>query len=396
MFNKYIYKLLEYCENMPNRSPRSSINIIKIIKTTNLTEELSQEIISKLKSEEIFKTRENKKCGFYEEFIFSKKNSCDLDFLLINEEYKNILKDPKFDEDNINHVKLYKANYVLETNGEYDQFIDIFFIPKLDLIITTGSKNEGKTAIKLLKKILNKYKEDKLKKFDFNEINFSPNFLLWLVYKKSIKEDLSSNLTIDRFYDFATKEFIGEDGLTPSSIPNSISTVDMDNLISLPIIYGILNDRDFSKLSGKFSYKNNNFEITIDVLPDSKNSLIFIKTRFCLNNKHYCDKIRYSFPFINEIVNIYTEWENFEPIKQYPSEKFINKLKVKLIKEFNLTFNKYYDYKKDFNEKTKRKPDKSGKIISINPEIDLSNVDEKIDKYIEYLVSENVLLYLQD
>ena len=99
-------------------------------------------------------------------------------------------------------------------------------------------------------------------------------------------------------------------------------------------------------------------------------------------------------PFISEFVKIFEEWNSLDDIEKYPSEEFINELKINLIKEFNFTLNEYYNYKKDFNEKTKRDPEKIGKIISIDPKIDLSKADDKINECVEYLVSKNVLLYL--
>lgn len=378
------------------RSSRSSTNFINIIRTFNMSKEICEKIISTLKSETQFRFREGKYCGFNEEFILNKEHDCKIDFILTEEEYENSENKIDYDENNKNHVKLYKVNYVIESSGDSDDFVDIFFIPDIDLIIVNGPKNKGNIVIKILNNTLNKFKKDYINKFDFNEINFNPEFIFWLIFKKNTGSSFSNNITIKKFYNFSTEDFPNENGLlTPSNIPREISTADGNNIITLPIIYGLLNDRDFSRLSGIFTYKNNEFDIRLTILPGlTRKSIFFIKSTKCLKNKNYCDKIKLALPFISEFVKLFEEWNSLDDIKKYPSEEFINELKINLIKEFNFTLNEYYNYKKNFNEKTKRDPEKIGKIISINPEIDLSEDDKKINEYIEYLVSKNVLLYL--
>ena len=46
------------------RSSRSSVNFINIIRTNNMSEEICEKIIVTLKSENIFRSREGKYCGF--------------------------------------------------------------------------------------------------------------------------------------------------------------------------------------------------------------------------------------------------------------------------------------------------------------------------------------------
>lgn len=291
---------------------------------------------------------------------------------------------------------LYKVNYVIESSGDSDYFVDIFFIPDIDLIFVNGPKNKGNSVLEILSKTLKKFKEDYKNDFDYTEINFNPEFIFWLIFKKNTESSFSNEMTIKKFYNYSTEDFPNEEGqLTPSNIPREISTADGNNIITLPIIYGLLNDRDFSRLSGIFSYKNNEFDIRLTILPGiSRKSIFFIKSTKCLKNKNYCDKIKLTLPFISEFVKIFEEWNSLDDIEKYPSEEFINELKINLIKEFNFTLNEYYNYKKDFNEKTKRDPEKIGKIISIDPKIDLSKADDKINECVEYLVSKNVLLYL--
>ena len=378
------------------RSPRSSANFINIIRTKNMSKEICEKIISTLKSENLFRFREGKYCGFNDEFVLNNEHECNLDFLLVDEEYGNSGNKVEYDENNKNHVKLYKVNYVIESSGDSDYFVDIFFIPNIELIIVNGPKNKGNIVIKILNNTLKKFKEDYRNQFDYTEINFNPEFIFWLIFKKNTESSFSDNMTIKKFYNFSTEDFPNAEGqLTPSNIPREISTADGNNIITLPIIYGLLNNRDFSRLSGIFSYKNNEFDIRLTILPGiPRKSIFFIKSTKCLKNKNYCDKIKLTLPFISEFVKIFEEWDSLEDIEKYPSEEFINELKINLIREFNFTLNEYYNYKKNFNEKTKRDPEKIGKIISINPNIDLSKADEKTSEYIEYLVSKNVLLYL--
>ena len=45
---------------------------------------------------------------------------------------------------------------------------------------------------------LNQIKLDKRYNFDFTEINFLSDFLLWLIYKKSVNEKISEKIVIER------------------------------------------------------------------------------------------------------------------------------------------------------------------------------------------------------
>lgn len=86
------------------RSSRSSVNFINIIRTNNMSEEICEKIIVTLKSENIFRSREGKYCGFNEEFILNEEHECNLDFILTNDEYSNNENQVEYDENNENHV----------------------------------------------------------------------------------------------------------------------------------------------------------------------------------------------------------------------------------------------------------------------------------------------------
>lgn len=163
------------------RSSRSSVNFINIIRTNNMSEEICEKIIVTLKSENIFRSREGKYCGFNEEFILNEEHECNLDFILTNDEYSNNENQVEYDENNENHVKLYKVNYVIESSGDSDYFVDIFFIPDIDLIFVNGPKNKGNSVLEILSKTLKKFKEDYKNDFDYTEINFNPEFIFWLM-----------------------------------------------------------------------------------------------------------------------------------------------------------------------------------------------------------------------
>ena len=168
-------------------------------------------------------------------------------------------------------------------------------------------------------------------------------------------------------------------------------------MITLPIIYGLLNNRNFSHLSGKFKYLKNNFELQINVYPTIELDCdIFVKSVYSIKGETYCNKIKLTIPFIQNLVETYLHWENYDSTEKYPSERFINELKTTLINEFNLTFESYYTYKNDFNEKTGRESEDLKQIFSLNPKINIDSLDEESEKYIKALVNKNVLLYLSN
>ena len=202
-----------------------------------MSKDICEGIVATLKSENIYRNHEGKYFGFYNEFILNEEHECNLDFILTNDEYSNNENQVEYDENNENHVKLYKVNYVIESSGDSDYFVDIFFIPDMDLIFVNGPKNKRNLVLKILRETFKKFKDDYKNDFDYTEINFSPEFIFWLIFKKNTESSFSNEMTIKKFYNFSTKDFLNEDGyLTPSNVPREISTEDGNNIITLPII----------------------------------------------------------------------------------------------------------------------------------------------------------------
>lgn len=384
---------------MVSRNPKSTLNFLKIIKTKNLSDGLCEKIISELISEQSFIVRDDTRSGFYEEFIFSEEKNCDLDFLIINNQYENAMNNVEYDETNENHIKIFKLNYIYEyQQNTYDIFVDFFFIPYYNLIIANGPKGKSEKPIKLLINKLNVLKEDVKNALDFDIIDFYPDFLLWLTYKKSIDSNISEKIKIENFSDFYTDYFPDNNELfDPGSIPQQISTKNTNSSITLPIIYGLLNNRDFSYLKGKFIYEENKFEVSINVIPEvTPESEIFVKSNYCIRGENYCNKLRLVLPFINDLVDTFISWKSSDIKDKYPSEDFIKKLKVNLISEFNFTLYEYYKYEGDFNRNLNKSVNLSENLISINPNLDEKNFDDETMQYIDKLVDKNVLLYLSD
>lgn len=392
----------------PKRPEQITLYFTEIIKTENLSKEISSKIRDDLISEDLYKPSElpNEKKGFYEKFIYKKQTNCDMDFLGVEKEFWSgkPLDDKisnKYDSNNSNHVKLYKLNYVKTNLAEKkSSFVDIFLIPSFDLIFVCGAESHSEEPIKYLKNKLKSIKQDEKFDFDYKSLNIDPKFLLWLVYKKKLTPNgkINENLKILNFTKFDTERPDEEDN---DEVPNNILTADNNQKdLSFPIIYGIINKLIISELLIKFFYLKARLIIGFKVDIKKKKSFIRIHSKSSIKNKDYCGKIKLSLPFLNEIIIEYLTWSKLKSNEKIPDIKFIDELKDKLFDEYENTVYNFINFREEHCELLGEECPKLPPIYLFDNKSDIDKYDDEtkneIKEKIEYLVDKNVLLYLQN
>lgn len=120
--------------------------------------------------------------------------------------------------DNKSISKLFKNTFVIKQNDYSNEtFIDTMILPNLNLICIVGSeKYIGRPKNEL-------YSFLKTKGIEFQEINFEHNFLLWMLWKLYVEENLSENITLDSFENLKVGVLNG-DNLEFDNGPTNIKT----------------------------------------------------------------------------------------------------------------------------------------------------------------------------
>lgn len=187
-----------------------------------------------------------------------------------------------------------------------EETVDIFWIREYDLILMNGPKKLCEDAYK---EIVN------IEKVKFIDIKFKHNFLLWIPYRLN---KYGGKLFPELFV-----TIIG-DGVTQnkSSMGNVPKRMVIDKsieaILTLPAIYGLVNDHKFYSIGGDFKFRNELLKVTLS------NDSIHIKINLFLKNKDHGERCAIVFPFIIEMVNVLDYWENLDdPDEKYPNEEFL-------------------------------------------------------------------------
>jgi len=193
--------------------------------------------------------------------------------------------------------------------------VDIFWIFP-DYMLFRGAKAEVQEAMVEVSTILNSTA-------NLEDVGFHSDFLLWLFYIHNENEYLSSGIGIERLTDAKVS---GERDVFGSTRRISGST---DILKSPPVITAILQNETLETIGGYFVYRDANY-LSADI---SNSGRIHLKSRADIKQSGQLRRIILSVRFVKEILDIYHEWDQFEPEKKYPPIDFFERLYEQLQEE---------------------------------------------------------------
>lgn len=339
---------------MPEEFDRHGNQLIisKIIKTKNLSDDIAQEFINyafennpyKINVDEEVNSRYGE--GYSKKYVLSYKRSKDKNQIFDKDLNELITKDNKLIS------KLFKNTFIIKQNDDANEkFIDTIILPNLNLICIIGSE-------KFINRPQNElYSFLEIKDIEFQEINFEHDFLLWMLWKLYVEENLSENISLDSFENLKVGVLNG-DNLEFDDGPTNIKTEGpSQNLPSLPICYGLFKGRTLNYFRGQFSYNENQFVVSIFIVVNEvddefvNNSKLHLLSRECLEDLHFSDKLELALPFINEFANLFLDWLEFDGNSKYPDDDYLDELFEKAQEDFNETTNLFTEFKQNYVEK---------------------------------------------
>ena len=244
--------------------------------------------------------------------------------------------------------KIFKNTYVIKKDAiSNPSFVDTIILPDLNFICIIGSKENVQVPEETLKDFLNE------NEIHYEEINICHDFLLWLLWKLYLGENISSDISLDYFEDLR----VGLDNprnIAYDNSPTSIKTEGTGHeMPSLPICYGLFNKKPLNQLKGEFIYKGKKFILKIDIFKRNETEIsnIHIHSNGDLEGLYYSEKLQLILPFLYNLSNLIYEWENFENKDKYPDEEYLDTLLENAKDEFNETIEAFEEYKENYLSK---------------------------------------------
>ncbi|WP_144240052.1 hypothetical protein [Haladaptatus cibarius] len=158
------------------------------------------------------------------------------------------------------------------------------------------------------------------------ELEFDPDFFLWLIYNQS--QDISGSLLISRLTD---AEVVGEQDAVGRV--NQVSG--SDNVArSAPVLTGLLRGKKITMVGGIFEVGG--IQMSVDIRSEGR---IHIKSDKDISKLESEGRIVTSVSFLHEFCNLYDSWKSLPNSERYPPTAFFNQIYEGLGEAgFNLEF----------------------------------------------------------
>lgn len=179
------------------------------------------------------------------------------------------------------------------------------FWAKPDYLFVRGDKTEASQASELLSKTLDEY-------LDITEIEFSPDFLLWLFSKEKNSEGLpgplSVNMLTDAQFESDEPDLFGQQGRVEDST---------DVTKSAPVLTGVLRQMDIIDLEGVFSIAGMFIRARI-----SAEGRVHVLADHAIEGSPDIERMSVSIAFLKEFIELFDRWTGMENEQKYPPEQF--------------------------------------------------------------------------
>lgn len=175
-----------------------------------------------------------------------------------------------------------------------------------EYLFVRGNKTEAKQAGQLLSTTLNDY-------LDIREIEFSPDFLLWIFSKEKNNADLPGSLSVNMLTDARIEsdepDLFGQQGRVEDSTDVTKST---------PVLMGVLRQMGIIDLEGVFSIAGKFVRARI-----SSEGRVHILADHAIAGSPDIERMSVSIAFLKELIELFDEWEGgMENERKYPPEQF--------------------------------------------------------------------------
>ncbi|WP_152529867.1 hypothetical protein [Candidatus Halobonum tyrrellensis] len=209
----------------------------------------------------------------------------------------------------------YTREELVNNQGEIEEVFmknvntaDIFLVNS-EFLIFRGSERITQSARENIKGVASD-------NFIFDEIDFSSDFLVWMIYLHNNGKAFSDKLRVERFTD---AKLTGNRDIGDSTRRISGST---EIMRSAPVATAILQGKNLDTLGGYFIYEDI-YHIASDI---SDNGRIHVKSRADIQHSSDLKRMVISVLFVSEILYISKKWMDMDPRDKYPPDSFFESI----------------------------------------------------------------------
>lgn len=188
-----------------------------------------------------------------------------------------------------------------------DSFDVYWSVP--DYLFVKGDKQEVKKMRTLLGYELDQY-------ININEINFDPDFLLWIFsqYKNNseLGQGLRANMLTDCEIEGEEKDRFGKRNRVDDSTDVTKSTT---------ALMGILRGKSLTDLEGVFEIDGN--FVAAEIASEGR---VHIKAEQAVSGASDIRRMALSLNFLDSLISLYNAWQDFPSKDRYPPEEFFKEI----------------------------------------------------------------------
>lgn len=186
---------------------------------------------------------------------------------------------------------------------ETDSFDIYWSFP--DYLFVKGNKTEARKAKQLLKYELNDY-------IKVNNIEFDPDFLLWMFSRKKSGQALGEGISVSMLTDCEIEGEQRDRYGKRNTVDNST-----DVTKSTTALMGILRNKALTGLEGVFEL-NGQF-VSAELSSEGR---VHIKAEQDISESNRIKRMALSLYFLDHVIALYDTWEGLSPNERYPPEEF--------------------------------------------------------------------------
>lgn len=186
---------------------------------------------------------------------------------------------------------------------ETDSFDIYWSFP--DYLFVKGNKTEARKAKQLLEYELSEYIKVK-------EIEFNPDFLLWMFSQKKSGQDLGEGISASMLTDCEIEGEQRDRYGKRNTVDNST-----DVTKSTTALMGILRNKALTGIEGVFELDGR--FVTADLSSEGR---VHIKAEQDISGSNKIERMALSLRFLDNLIRLYDEWEDLSPEDRFPPEEF--------------------------------------------------------------------------
>lgn len=177
-----------------------------------------------------------------------------------------------------------------------------------DFLFIKGNKTQTTKTADLIDLRLGDYVKTK-------EIQFTPDFLLWILSKYRNNQDLTDNLRANLLHDARIE---GEEDRFGQSnvVDNSTDIAQAPN-----ILMGILRGKEMTALEGIFETEG--MFVNAELETDGR---VHVKAEQDIHGAEPVERMSITLTFLIELLSLYEQWEGLDPDDKYPPIEFFEEI----------------------------------------------------------------------